>query len=412
MKPYKKNAKKHPQEQIDNVAKSIELYGFTQPIVIDGNNEIIIGHCRALAAKQLKLDVVPCVMRSDLTDEQVKQLRIVDNKTNESPWDMELLKMEIDEIDFSGFDFDFGFDEEEQEVQEDDFDVDEALDEAEEPTAKLGDIWQLGRHRLMCGDSTDSEQIKQLMGGVKADIYLSDPPYNVAYEGATKDKLTIQNDNMSDSSFREFLVNAFFAFTENLKAGGAFYIFHADSEGYNFRGACQDNGLKVRQCLIWVKNSIVMGRQDYHWKHEPILYGWKDGEAHYWNGSRKERTTITAFDMFELRNKKKEDLLSFIEQMWCDKEDSETTIIYENKPLRNAEHPTMKPIKLISRLLLNSSKQSETVLDTFGGSGSTLIACEQTNRTCYMCELDPKYVDVIIKRWEQFTGQKAVLINN
>lgn len=260
----------------------------------------------------------------------------------------------------------------------------------------------------MCGDSTTTGDVEKLMNGVKADLLVTDPPYNVNYEGKAG---KLENDNMDNDSFKQFLRDAFTAADGVMKSGATFYIWHADSEGYNFRGACYDVGWKVRQCLIWVKNSIVLGRQDYQWKHEPCLYGWKEG-THYWDGGRKERTALTSFDIFELRDKSKTELLKFIEDYCCNKEDYETTIIYEEKPNRNAEHPTMKPIKLLARGIKNSSKENNTVLDLFGGSGSTLIACEQLNRNCCMMELDPHYVDVIIARWEQFTGQKAVRLNN
>jgi DNA modification methylase len=250
---------------------------------------------------------------------------------------------------------------------------DEVPEPPAEPKAKRGDIYQLGRHRLMCGDATSEEDVKNLVGGgAFIDLFLTDPPYNVAYVGKTKDALTIKNDAMDDGKFREFLRAAYKAADSVLKEGGAFYIWHADSEGFNFRGAAKDIGWTVRQCLIWVKNSLVLGRQDYQWKHEPSLYGWKDGAAHTWASDRKQ-TTVLEFD----------------------------------RPSRSGEHPTMKPIALIAYQIQNSSREGENVLDTFGGSGTTLIACEQTGRVGFSMELDPKYVDVQIARWEAFTGQKA-----
>lgn len=227
----------------------------------------------------------------------------------------------------------------------------------------------------MCGDSTSVEDVEKLMNGVKVDLLITDPPYNVAYEGKTKDALTIQNDEMADDDFRQFLREAFYAADNVMKEGAVFYIWHADSEGYNFRGACYDISWKVRQCLIWNKNSMVMGRQDYQWKHEPCLYGWKDGASHLWASDRKQ-TTILNFD----------------------------------RPTRNAEHPTMKPVKLFDYQIQNNTKKEDAVLDLFGGSGTTLIACEQNGRFSYTMELDPKYVDVIINRWEQLTGEKAVKV--
>ena len=243
---------------------------------------------------------------------------------------------------------------------------------------------------------------------MKANLIITDPPYNVAYESS--DGKTIQNDSMCSEAFGNFLTDAFRAMSAVMKPGCCFYIWHSDSEGYNFRRACVNADLKVRQCLIWVKNQLVIGRQDYQWKHEPCLYGWKEGGPHYWSGGRKQRTTFTAVDLYELRNASESELLKFIEEHWCDSEPNETTILYEEKPVRSAEHPTMKPIKLIGRLVRNSSQEGGIVLDTFGGSGSTLIACEQLGRACRMMELDPGYVDVIVSRWEQFTGKKAVLL--
>lgn len=324
------------------------------------------------------MDEVPCIIASDLTDEQIKALRLADNKVGElAEWDEALLNIELDEIidlDMS----DFGFlDEEieeitEKEVEEDDYEEPEDL----EPKAKLGDIYQLGRHRLMCGDSTSVTDVEKLMDGVKADMLLTDPPYNVDYEGKTKDKLKIKNDSMDNDSFRQFLRDAFTSADMVMKEGAVFYIWHADSEGYNFRGACFDVGWKVRQCIIWNKNCMVMGRQDYQWKHEPCLYGWKDGASHLWASDRKQ-----------------------------------TTVIDMAKPVKSDLHPTMKPVALFDYQIKNNTKGGDIVLDLFGGSGTTIMACEQNNRIAYSMEFDPHYVDVIIARWEKFTGQKAVLLN-
>lgn len=258
------------------------------------------------------------------------------------------------------------------------FDIveDEAPEPPEAPIAKRGDIWQLGRHRLMCGDSTIINDVEMLMNGNQADLFLTDPPYNVDYEGSTKDHLKIENDKQTDENFRQFLTDAFSNANMVMKAGAVFYIWHSDSEGYNFRGACRDCGWTVRQCLIWNKNAMVMGRQDYQWKHEPCLYGWKDGAGHLWASDRKQ-----------------------------------TTVIDYNKPLKNDIHPTMKPVGLFDYQIKNNTKGGDIVLDLFGGSGTSLIACEQDGRTCYTMELDPRYVDAIIKRWENLTGEKAVLLN-
>ena len=389
VKPYAKNAKLHDKTQIANVAESIKQFGWQQPIVVDTDGVIIAGHCRYSAAKKLKMKEVPCVVADNLSDEQVKKYRLLDNKTNESDWDLGLLSDDLEGLDFSGFDVDWGItsEEEEPDVVEDDFEV----EVPENPKAKLGQIYQLGRHRLMCGDSTKQEDVEKLMGGKLADMLLTDPPYNVNYEGSAG---KIKNDNMDESSFREFLRSAFSCAKENIKPGAAFHIWHAESEGYNFRGACRDVGLKVRQCLIWVKNSLVLGRQDFQWKHEPCLYGekpmeeseldeydpclygWKEGSAHRWFKNRRQ-TTILQFD----------------------------------KPVKSKEHPTMKPILLFNYEMQCNSKPGEIVLDLFGGSGTTIMACEQNGRIAYTMEFDPKYVDVIIERWEKFTGKKAVLLN-
>ena len=371
--PYAKNAKKHENRQINNVAESIKQYGFVQPIVIDRDGVIVIGHCRALAAKKLGMEEVPCVCVDDLTPEQVNALRLVDNKSNESDWDFDLLADEIPGLDLSSFDFDWGLPEITEEVIEDEA---PEVDEDAEPIAKLGDIWQLGRHRMMCGDSTSIEDVEKLMAGQLADMLLTDPPYNVAYEGKTKDRLTIQNDSMDNDSFRQFLRDAFSSADAVMKQGAVFYIWHADSEGYNFRGACFDIGWKVRQCLIWNKNSMVMGRQDYQWKHEPCLYGWKEGASHLWASDRKQ-----------------------------------TTVIDYQRPTKAEIHPTMKPVGLFDYQIKNNTKGGDIVLDLFNGSGTTIMACEQNGRVARCMELDPRYVDACVKRWENFTGEKAVLIN-
>lgn len=373
--PYINNPRVN-EHAVDVVAGSIAEFGFKNPIVIDQNNVIVAGHTRLLASRKLGLDEVPTIQVTDLTEQQIKAFRIADNKTSEfAEWDMELLEIELEGLD----DIFTGFDEEEfndimgtyDGIKEDDYEI----DVPENPQSKLGDIYQLGRHRLMCGDSTKKEQVERLMGGTRVDLFLTDPPYNVNYEGGTKDALTIKNDSMEDLDFRQFLVDAFAAADNVMKAGAVYYIWHADSEGYNFRGACFDVNWKVRQCLIWNKNSMVMGRQDYHWKHEPCLYGWKEGAGHLWASDRKQ-TTILNFD----------------------------------RPSRNAEHPTMKPVLLFDYQIKNNTKAEDVVLDTFGGSGTTLIACEQNGRNAYLMELGPKYVDVIINRWEELTGEEAVLI--
>jgi site-specific DNA-methyltransferase (adenine-specific) len=373
--PYEKNPRRN-DEAVKYVAESIKQFGFKQPIVLDKDKVIVAGHTRYKAAKKLRLKEVPCIVADDLTDEQIKAYRLADNKVAEmSEWDFDLLSAELDDL----FDFDmsvFGFEddvlEDEPEVVEDEYE--EEL--PEEPKTKPGDIYQLGNHRLMCGDSTSITDVEKLMGGELADMLITDPPYNVAYEGKTKDKLTIQNDQMENDDFRQFLRDAFSTADSVMKPGAVFYIWHADSEGYNFRGACNDVGWQVRQCLIWNKNSMVLGRQDYQWKHEPCLYGWKDGASHLWASDRKQ-----------------------------------TTVIDYTRPGRADIHPTMKPIGLFDYQIKNNTKGGDVVLDLFNGSGTTIMACEQNGRFARCMELDPRYVDAAVNRWEQFTGKKAVLLN-
>ena len=377
--PYDRNPRKN-DGAVDAVSESIDQVGYITPIVIDENRLILAGEtrCKALKKRGVKRDKVLQVI--GLTEEQKKKYRLLDNKVGEiAEWDIELLAGELEEIDFG--DFDFGWDELLAEMTDG---MDEPLstaveDEAEIvvpeiPKARHGQIYQLGRHRLMCGDSTDVSDVRRLMGGTLADLLLTDPPYNVNYEGGTG--LTIQNDNMEDAAFRKFLQDAFACADAVMKPGAAFYIWHADSEGFNFRGACHDIGWQVRQCLIWNKNALVLGRQDYQWKHEPCLYGWKGGAAHVWLNDRKQ-TTVLDFD----------------------------------KPTRSELHPTMKPVALFEYQIHNSCPDGGAVLDLFNGSGTTIIAAEQDGRYAYCMELDPRYVDAAIKRWEDFTGQKAALIS-
>lgn len=375
LKPYENNPRKN-DDAVKYVAESIKEFGFKVPIVIDKNNVIVAGHTRYKAAKKLKMSEVPCIIADDLTDEQIKAFRLADNKVAEkAEWDFDLLNAELDDIidlDMELFGFEDALQDDAEEAVEDEFEVELPA----EPKSKLGDIYQLGNNRLMCGDSTVLEDVEKLMGGEQADMLLTDPPYNVNYEGKTKDKLKIKNDHMGNDNFRQFLTDAFSNADMVMKPGAVFYIWHADSEGYNFRGACFDAGWTVRQCLIWNKNSMVLGRQDYQWKHEPCLYGWKEGAGHLWASDRKQ-----------------------------------TTVINFDKPTRNDMHPTMKPIPLFDYQIKNNTKGGDVVLDLFGGSGTTIMACEQNGRRGYSMEYDPRYVDVIVDRWEKFTGAKAVLLN-
>ena len=378
--PYEKNPR-HNEGAITAVAKSIEKFGFKVPIVVDASNVIVNGHTRLKAAKYLGLKEVPTIIADDLTPEQIKAFRLADNKVGEiATWDEELLNAELDELADLDLDFDmteFGFDlpdieGEEVEVIEDEFEEELPA----EPISKLGDIYQLGRHRLMCADSTNSLEVEKLMGNKKADLLITDPPYNVAYEGKGKEALTIKNDSKETNEFHSFLYEAFSAAINNMKLGSSFYVWYASSEVVNFHTALEEAGFLVKQELIWNKNSMVLSRQDYHWKHEPCLYGWASGGSHSWYSDRKQ-TTILNFD----------------------------------RPTVNKEHPTMKPVALFDYQIKNSSKQGDCILDLFGGSGTTLIACEQNEREAYLMELDPRYVDVIIARWEAFTGEVAVKIS-
>ena len=404
---YKNNAKEHPQWQIEQIVESIEKFGFNDPIAIDENNTIIEGHGRLYALQEMGAEEVECIRLSHLSENEKKAYILAHNKlTMNTDFDADLLAQELGEIE--GIDMSsFGFLMDPLiEVVEDDFD-DEAAIEQPEPIAKVGDVYQLGEHFLMCGDSTDFIAVKKLCGEALMDLLVTDPPYNVTYEGKTEDALTIVNDNMDDVKFREFLKDAFACADGVMRPGAAFYIWHADSEGFNFRGACRDIGWTVRQCLIWNKNQMVLGRQDYQWKHEPCLYGWKDGAAHYFVDDRNLLTVLE--DESELKKMSKAELINFILEI---QDQTATTVINEVKPSRNGLHPTMKPLRLIERLVRNSSKKGENVLDLFNGSGSTLMVCEQLGRRYFGMELDPRYVDATIERWEEFTGKKAVKISS
>ena len=412
LKPYEKNARTHSDEQVAKIARSIEQFGFINPVLIDGDYGIIAGHGRVLGAKEIGLQEVPCIFVEDLTDEQKRAYIIADNKLAlDAGWDDEILKAELNflkevnfDITLTGFDMDeIDLNATDIEFKEDDFEEELPA----EPTAKLGDIYQLGRHRIMCGDSTDAEQVAQLMDGELADLYVTDPPYNVDYTGKTKDALKIENDKMDDWQFGHFLSDAFGVANSFMKDGAVFYIWHADSKGDIFRGACAEKLGAVREVLIWVKNTMVLGRQDYQWKHEPCLYGWKDGAGHYFIDDRCQTTVFE--DAYNFEKMTKDQLVELIKELQEEKQPS--TVIHEAKPARNELHPTMKPLKLIGRLIKNSSREKENVFDSFGGSGSTLMACEQLNRKAFLMELDPRYIDVIIKRWEEYTGEKAVKIN-
>jgi site-specific DNA-methyltransferase (adenine-specific) len=335
-----------------------------------------------MAAQRLKMTQVPVMVARGWSDAKKRAYVLADNKLAlNAGWDNEMLALEFKDLLEQGFDMELtGFTQDEidalmpEELTDGLTDPDEAPPVPPDPVTKPGDIWVMGKHRLLCGDSTSMDDLAKLCEGQLVDMWLTDPPYNVAYEGKTKESLTIKNDEMGDEQFRQFLRDAYTAADSVMKPGAVFYIWHADSEGYNFRGAAKDAGWTVRQCLIWMKSSMVMGRQDYHWKHEPCLYGWKEGAGHLWAADRKQ-TTILEFD----------------------------------KPSRNGEHPTMKPVALFEYQMLNNTKGGDLVLDSFGGSGTTVIAAEKNGRVARLMELDPKYCDVIVTRWEQFTGKQATL---
>lgn len=415
----------------EKLKRSIQEFGLVEPIVFNERTGYVVGgHQRLKVLQDLGWSEVP-VSVVDLDPEKEKALNVALNKI-EGDWDNFKLKELLEELDTGAFDITItGFDEEEiedlmtqfyveeeTEVKEDNFDPDKAAEEVQEPVTKPGDVWLLGRHRLMCGDSTNIDDVLRLMGGKQADMIFTDPPYNVDYEGSNGKK--IKNDNMEDSAFYQFLYDAFVAMYTVLKEGGPIYVCHADSEGLNFRKAFKDAGFLMKQCLIWVKNSLVLGRQDYHWKHEPILYGWKPGAAHAWYGGRKQDTVVEEDVDLVIQKEGDHFVLSFSNgiksvmvkvpsyEIVFSGDDSDSTTWRIEKPKKNADHPTMKPIALCARAIQNSSKPGELVLDPFGGSGSTLIACEQTGRTCFTMEFDPIYCDVILRRFEEFTGQKPV----
>ena len=372
--PYINNARTHSPEQIKKLRSSLREFGFINPVIIDRDYGVIAGHGRILAAKEEGIKEVPCVFADHLTEAQKKAYIIADNRmAMDAGWDEELLRVEIEAL--QGMDFDpllTCFDEKElaalfddgAEAKDDDFDVDEEL---EKPVfSKTGDVWTLGRHRLVCGDSIKAETYEILMQGKKANLVVTDPPYNVNYEGSAG---KIKNDNMAAEKFYQFLLDAFTNMEKVMAEDASIYVFHADTEGLNFRRAFTDAGFYLSGCCIWKKPSLVLGRSPYQWQHEPVLYGWKKNGKHQWYSDRKQ-TTIWEFE----------------------------------KPRKNADHPTMKPIPLLAYPITNSSMSNTLILDPFGGSGSTLIACEQTDRSCCTIELDEKYCDVIVKRYVELKG--------
>lgn len=375
--PYVNNARTHSKEQITKLRSSLREFGFINPVIIDREHNVIAGHGRLMAAKEEGITEVPCVFADHLTEAQKKAYIIADNRmAMDAGWDEELLRVEIEALQADSFDIGLtGFDEQEvadlfaeggdKDVKDAGFDLSAALEKA--AFVERGDIWAVGRHCLMCGDATNAEDVAKLMDGKRANLIVTDPPYGVSFKSSGG--LTIQNDSMKGDEFYTFLYNSFKNMAEQLENGGSAYIFHADTEGLNFRRAFVDAGFHLAGCCIWVKDSLVLGRSDYQWQHEPVLYGFLQNGKHRWYSDRKQ-TTIWNFA----------------------------------KPKRNANHPTSKPLDLLAYPICNSSQENAIVLDTFGGSGSTLMACEQTNRICCMMELDEKYASVILRRYVEDTG--------
>lgn len=375
--PYVNNARTHSAEQVNKLRSSLREFGFVNPVIVDKDYGIIAGHGRVLAAKEEGIDEVPCVLVDYLTEAQKKAYIIADNRfAQDAGWDEELLRIEIESLQGEDFDISLtGFEADEiadlfkdgndKEVQDDDYDLSAALEKA--AFVEKGDVWTVGRHRLMCGDATVSDDVSKLMDGRKANLILTDPPYGVSFQSS--DGLSIQNDSIKGEEFYQFLLSAMQNMALVLENGGAAYVFHADTEGLNFRKAFVDAGFHLAGCCIWVKNSLVLGRSDYQWQHEPVLYGFLQNGKHPWYSDRKQ-TTIWNFD----------------------------------KPKRNKNHPTSKPLDLLAYPISNSTQANAIVIDTFGGSGSTLMACEQSNRICCTMELDEKYASVILRRYVEDGG--------
>lgn len=400
LREYENNPRNN-EDAVEAVANSILEFGFKVPIIVDGNNVIIAGHTRYKASHRLGITEVPCIIACDLTEEQIKAFRLVDNKTSElATWDIEKLNEELAglDLDMSLFGFEHHIDEASEETHEDDYDIDEEV--TDEPFSQMGDLFLLGPHRLLCGDSTKESDFKTLLGNESIDLVVTDPPYNVDVGSKGDvieafDNRRILNDHMESSDFIKFLTKAFTNMESHLKKGGAVYVFHSSSSLVEFELALREVNLKPRQQLIWNKNTFVLGRQDYQWKHEAIYYSFKEGNAHYFIDDRTQTTVIDA-PMLDFKSMKKEELVTLLEDMYAS---AKYSVINENKPARCDLHPTMKPINLIGTLIKNSSKKSELVMDPFGGSGSTLIAANQLGRKCYLMELSRIYVDVIVKRY-------------
>lgn len=426
--PNPRNPNQHPKKQLELLAKIISGQGWRAPITVSRRSGFVVrGHGRLAAAQIIGCQEVP-VDWQDYESEAAEYADLIaDNRLAElSEIDTDIMAELIKEVDGDGFSEFTGYDdkaiaallaESPQTIEEDDYDAADEYDSIREPMTQPGDRWVLGDHVLLCGDSTKQSDAEFLLGGQQADMCLTDPPYNVAYEGGTADRLTIQNDSMSDTQFNEFLGQVYDVIYNSLKQGAPVYVFRADSYGHLFRSNFVQSGLLLKEVIVWVKNAMVLGRQDYQWKHEPILYGWKPGASHTWYGGRKQTTVIDENIPLEIIKDGDGYLLTFASgtgdiSVWVPEyevkssgNDELDTVWRVNKPLRNGEHPTMKPIELCARGIRNSSRPGDIVFEPFGGSGSTLIAAEQLGRRCYCIELDPKYCDVIVNRYVKFTEQ-------
>lgn len=380
--PYENNARIHSPEQIEKLRRSILQFGFLRPLLINSENGVLCGHGRMEAAKLAGMTELPCVLADHLSEEERIAYILADNELAEqASWDKDIVSAELIRLRDAGFDISLtGFAEEDihldipaEPYEDEDFDPEPQEGEYVEP----GTLWRLGQHRLLVGDSTLREDVVKLMGGESADLLLTDPPYGVDYEGKTSERKTIENDKLQGQAFLQFLTLAFSNAKEVMTNSAPYYVWHPDGDpALEFRQALRQTGMPVHQCLVWVKNSLVLSRQDYHWQHEPCLYGWKEDGQHAWHADRKQ-STVMEFD----------------------------------RPTKSLEHPTMKPVKLFAYQIGNSTIQGDRVLDLFAGSGTTVIACEQLNRKAYCMEKDGRYAAVIIRRWETMTGQKAEQIN-
>lgn len=423
------NARKHDDRNIESIVASLRRFGQQKPIVVDKSNVVRAGNGTLEAARRLQWKDIACVY-TDLQSSDAVAYAIADNRTAElAEWDDAVLAAQLNGILADDPDLldAAGFTQEELQAMLAESEIaaevveDDAPSLPVEAVSKPGDLWILGSHRLLCGSCLDMNAMDRLFDGQMARMVFTDPPYNVAYTGKTKDALEIKNDSMADGDFLQFLTDAFISMATFTEPGSACYVCHADSEGKNFRQAFSQSGFLLKQCLVWVKNTIVLGRQDYHWRHEPILYGWRDGGSHRFYGDRKQSTVIDDTESLTLKKEGDEYVITVsfsgktvvlkgkdVSVAYSGSDEFETSWRFD-KPSRNGEHPTMKPVRLVARAINHGSKKGDIVLDGFLGSGTTLVACEQTGRVCYGTELDPKYCDVIVQRWEKLTGRKAEL---